>query len=47
MSHINKLESLQSMILRTIVKNEIDRYREKYKERTATHPNRNSQKKEN
>ena len=59
MSHINKLESLQSKILRTIgnapwyiriedirkdlkiptVKEEIGRYAEKYKERTATHPN--------
>ena len=59
MSHINKLESLQSNILRTIVnapwyvrnedirkdlkiptiKEEIGRYAEKYKERTATHPN--------
>ena len=59
MNHINKLESLQSKILRTIVnapwyirnedirkelkiptaKEEIGRYAEKYKERTATHPN--------
>ena len=59
MSHINKLEALQSKILRTVVnapwygrnedirKNlkiptvneEIGRYAEKYKERTATHPN--------
>ena len=67
-SHINKLESLQSKILGTIVnapwyvrnedilkdlkilrlkntnkkitvKEEIDRHAEKYKERTATHPN--------
>ena len=59
MSHINKLESLQSKILRTIVnaqwyvrnedirkdlkipivKEEISMYAEKYKKRTATHPN--------
>ena len=58
-SHINKLELLQSKILRTIAnaswygrnedickdlkiptdKEEIGRYAEKYKERTATHPN--------
>ena len=59
MNHINKLESLQSKILRSIVnapwyvrnedickdlkistiKEEIGRYAEKYKERTATRPN--------
>ena len=60
MSHINKLESLQSKILRTIVnapwyvrnedihedlkipmfKEEIGKYVKKYKEVTATHPNK-------
>ena len=60
MSHINKLESLQSKIFRTIVnapwyvinedllknlkipmvKEEIGRYAKKYKERMATHPNK-------
>ena len=59
MSHINKLESVQSKILKTIAKarwyvrkkdrrkdlkiptveEEIGWYAEKYKERTATHPN--------
>ena len=60
MSHINKIETMQAKILRTIVnapwyvrnedirrdlgiptiKEEINRYAERYKERIATHPNR-------
>ena len=60
MSHINKIETMQAKILRTIanapwyvrnedirrdlgiptVKEEINRYAEKYKSRIVTHPNR-------
>ena len=60
MSHINKIETIQAKILKTIVnapwyvrnedirtyqriptvKEEINRYAERYKERIATHPNR-------
>ena len=49
LSHINKIETMQTKILRTIVnapwyvrtiKEEINRYAERYKEKIATHPNR-------